>query len=37
MDEETVAEIENLVSAETINGNVMRKWIFENGVGRMIS
>ncbi len=36
LDETTVDEIENLVSAETIKGHTMRKWIFENGVGRMV-
>lgn len=35
LDENTVAEIESLVSAENIKGHTMRKWIFENGVGRM--
>lgn len=34
--ETTVAEIESLVSAETIKGHTMRKWIFENGIGRMV-
>ena len=34
--ETTVAEIESIVSAETIKGHTMRKWIFENGVGRMV-
>lgn len=36
LDEATVAEIENLVSSDTIQGHTMRKWIFENGVGRMV-
>lgn len=33
--EDVTKEIESLVSAETIQGHTMRKWIFENGVGRM--
>lgn len=37
LDAVTVAEIEKLVSTETIKGHTMRKWIFENGVGRMVS
>lgn len=36
LDEATVTEIENLVSSDTIQGHTMRKWIFENGVGRMV-
>lgn len=35
LEEATVSEIESLVSADTIKGQLMRKWIFENGVGRM--
>lgn len=35
LDEATIAEIESLVSPENIKGHTMRKWIFENGVGRM--
>lgn len=35
LEETTVSEIESLVSADTIKGQLMRKWIFENGVGRM--
>ncbi len=35
LEETTVSEIESLVSADTIKGQVRRKWIFENGVGRM--
>ncbi len=34
--ETTVAEIESIVSSETIKGDTMRKWIFENGVGKMM-
>lgn len=36
LDEATVTEIEDLVSSDTIQGHTMRKWIFENGVGRMV-
>ncbi len=36
LDEATIAEIETLVSSETVKGHTMRKWIFENGVGRMV-
>lgn len=36
LNEATVTEIENLVSSDTIQGHTMRKWIFENGVGRMV-
>lgn len=35
LDKETVAEIESIVSKETIKGYTMRKWVFEKGVGRM--
>lgn len=35
LDEATVEEIEKLVSTETIKGYTMRKWVFENGVGRI--
>lgn len=34
--ETTVAEIEKVVSADTIKGHTMRKWIFENGVGKLV-
>lgn len=37
LDEATVAEIEKMVSTQTIKGHTMRKWVFENGVGRMES
>lgn len=36
LDEATVAEIESTVSADTIKGHTMRKWIFENGIGRIV-
>lgn len=36
LSEATVDEIEKLVSADTIKGHAMRKWIFENGVGKMV-
>lgn len=36
LDEATVAEIERIVSAETMKGHTMRKWIFENGIGRIV-
>lgn len=36
LDEATVAEIEQIVSPETIKGHTMRKWIFENGVGKLV-
>lgn len=36
LSEATLAEIENLVSEETIRGCTMRKWVFENGVGKLI-
>lgn len=36
LDETTVAEIERLVSAETLKGYTLRKWIFENGIGRIV-
>lgn len=36
LSEETIARIEDLISPETIQGHTMRKWFFENGVGRMI-
>ncbi len=36
LDESTVSEIENLVSDKNIKGQTMRKWVFENGVGKMI-
>lgn len=36
LSKDTVAEIEHVISAETIKGYTMRKWIFENGVGRMV-
>lgn len=32
---EDVARIENVISTDTINGMTMRKWIFENGIGRL--
>lgn len=31
-----VKEIENILSNKTINGIIRRKWVFTNGVGRMI-
>lgn len=34
--EATIAEIESIVSAETIKGYTKRKWVFENGVGKMV-
>lgn len=34
--ENIVAEIENVISTETIRGNIMRKWVFENGIGKMV-
>ena len=37
LDDATVAEIERMVSTQTIKGHTMRKWVFENGVGRMES
>lgn len=36
LDKDTVAEIESIVSAETIKGYTMRKWVFENGIGKMV-
>lgn len=36
LDESTVEKIEQLVSAQTVKGITMRKWVFENGVGKMI-
>lgn len=36
LNESTVAEIESVISPETIKGHTMRKWIFENGVGKML-
>lgn len=36
LDESTVSEIESLVSDKNIKGQTMRKWVFENGVGKMI-
>lgn len=36
LEKATVNEIESLISKETIKGHTMRKWIFENGVGRMV-
>ncbi len=35
LDENTVKEIEGIISAEKIKGYVKRKWIFENGVGKL--
>lgn len=35
LDEETVNEIERIISKETIKGQSMHKWIFENGVGKL--
>lgn len=32
----TIAKVERLVSAETLKGHTMRKWVFENGVGRRV-
>lgn len=32
----TIAKAQQLVSTETIKGHTMRKWIFENGVGRRV-
>lgn len=36
LDAATIAELESVVSCETIKGIAMRKWFFENGVGRLI-
>lgn len=36
LDESTVEKIEQLVSAQAVKGITMRKWIFENGVGKMM-
>ena len=36
LDESTVSEIESLVCGENIKGVTMRKWVFENGVGKMM-
>lgn len=36
LDETTVSEIESIVSSQNIKGTVMRKWVFENGVGKMM-
>ncbi len=36
LSESTIAEIENIVSAENIKGYSKRKWVFENGVGKMV-
>ncbi len=36
LNEETIIELENLISDQTLKGLVKRKWIFENGVGRMV-
>ncbi len=36
LEETTVDEIESIVSSKTIKGHTIRKWIFENGVGKMV-
>lgn len=36
LDDDIITQIEHLVSEESIKGNMMRKWIFENGIGRMV-
>lgn len=36
LEEADLSKIESTISNETIKGNVMRKWIFENGVGKMV-
>lgn len=36
LDEKTISEIEGMVSAEAMKGYRVRKWIFENGVGKMV-
>lgn len=36
LDKKTISEIEGMVSAETMKGYRIRKWIFENGVGKMV-
>lgn len=35
-DKVTVNEIENIISPKTIKGYTARKWIFENGIGRLL-
>lgn len=36
LDKNTLDETERVISKETIKGHVMRKWIFENGIGKMV-
>lgn len=36
LDQNTVAKAESILSGEKIKGHTMRKWVFENGVGKMV-
>lgn len=36
LDQNTVAKAESILSVERIKGHTMRKWVFENGVGKMV-
>lgn len=37
LEKEDITEIEEMISSETIKGYTKRRWVFENGIGRMES